>query len=152
MRFFVKKIVIHERRYDPLNFINLQSHTYYLYMHCMLRRPLAGRKSPVIMWSTRTLIWRCSQERKRRGGICRQTFDKNCWLYPGKARRWVPIFLQVFSKLVPTVCVPNPSFSTSLEVQSALATLLRMCRGAACWHCRVCAGNLSSPAHPSAAV
>lgn len=39
------------------------------------------------MWSTKALIWRCSQERKWRGGICRQIFDKNFWLYPGKARR-----------------------------------------------------------------
>lgn len=65
----------------------------------MLRRALAGRKNPVIMWSTKALIWRCSQEWKRRGGICRQIFDKNCWLYPGEARRRVPRFLQVFFKL-----------------------------------------------------
>lgn len=148
----MKKIVIHERRYDPFNFINLQSHTYYLYMHCMLRRPLAGRKSPVIIWSAKTLIWRCSEERKWRGGICRQIFDKNCWLYPGEARRQVAVFLQVFSNLVPAVWDPNPAFGTSLEVQRALATLLRMCRDAACRHCRVCVGNLSSPAHPSASV
>lgn len=62
----------------------------------MLRRPLAGRKNPVIMCCTKALIWRCRQERKWRGGICRQIFDKNCWLYPGKARRWVPSFLQFF--------------------------------------------------------
>lgn len=51
------------------------------------------------MWSTKALIWRCSQEWKWRGGICRQIFDKNCWLYPGEARRRVPRFLQVFFKL-----------------------------------------------------
>lgn len=122
----------------------------------MLGRPLAGiwnLKQPVILWSTKALIWRCSQERKwGGGGICRQISDKNCCLYPGEARRRVPRFLQDFPNLVPAAWLPLPSFGSFLEAQSTLAALLGMCRDAASWHCCVWAGNLAGPTHPSVAV
>lgn len=106
----------------------------------------------MLLWSTKALIWRSSQERKWRGGICRQISDKNCCLYPGKARRRVPRFLQDFPNLVPTVWLPHPSFGISLEAQSTLAPLPGMHRDAACCQCCAWAGNLTGPTHPSAAV
>lgn len=105
-----------------------------------------------MLWRTEALIWRCTQERRWRGGLCRQISHKNCCLYPGEARRQVPRFLQDFPNLVPAVWLPHPSFGTSLEAQSTLAALPRMRRDATRWQCCICVGNLTGPARPSVAI
>jgi len=102
----------------------------------------------VILWSTKALIWRCSQESKWRGGICRQISDKSCCLYPGEARRRAPRFLQDFPNWVPAIWLPLPPPSSSVEAQITLAALPGMCKDAACW----CCWKPHQPAHPSVVV